>query len=292
MLRNVGFGGTPIAFKQNYRDYKVGYGPTLACAEIIDNNLRALEAVLRFCAAEGIKLYNIPSLLIPQAGNPASAAYTYLPHYKCQIARIGEYAKRNNIRLCMHLPLSVQIVSEDAKVYSRSKQEIAYHTLVGNWLGCDFLLCMHIGGEYSDKDSNKVKFCRAFRGLGWGLTRYIALENSGSFHNSDDVYEVCHELRVPMIWDLHHHLINPSRTFHPKKWISTWEALVPMIHVSSPDNYLQPTLHASYVDFEFIRRIICVLDWWDFDCLVEARQRNLAAKDFYNRYNSYYNRLR
>ncbi len=120
------------------------------------------------------------------------------------------------------------------------------------------------------------------------IRRTITLENDDKTYTAEETLAVCERLGVPMVLDIHHHLVNNNGEEAAKLWpriMNTWRKsslvpveLAPKIHVSSPRSDKELRAHAEYVDVEhilpFLRSIAPITPLGDV--MIEAKRKDEA----------------
>ncbi|KFD55543.1 hypothetical protein M514_03595 [Trichuris suis] len=117
---------------------------------------------------------------------------------------------------------------------------------------------IHVGGVYNDKPMAMERFVLNFSRLSKSVQDRLTLENDDKQYCPEDVLQLCHTLRVPFVYDVHHHrqeivkrlLLSNSGHFTrctyglslPEEIIAqttmaaveTWKNREPLFHLSSP----------------------------------------------------------
>ena len=137
-------------------------------AEAIGANLSALEAVIRYCGANGIRLFRVGSDVIPFGSSPANRL-DWAHAFGERLAAIGALAARNQVRLSLHPGQNTVLNSPDDDVVRRAVADLAYHAAFLDALGtgAEAKVVLHVGGAYGDKEAALKRFvarCRAALG--------------------------------------------------------------------------------------------------------------------------------
>ncbi|MBF0209079.1 MAG: UV DNA damage repair endonuclease UvsE, partial [Oligoflexia bacterium] len=146
-----------------------------------------------------------------------------------------------HVRLSFHPDQFVVINSPKKEVVENSIQDLEYHNTVAKLLNAD-VINIHAGGAYGDKKSALQRFKTNFNYLSSELRSRLTLENDDKIFVPSDLLPISHELKVPLVYDIHHHRCVLSGT----KWdmnidetsklcYRTWNR-EPMFHLSSPLN--------------------------------------------------------
>lgn len=251
--------------------------------EIILSNLKNLLSAVDFCADHGIAAFRVNSGLLPIYTH-AEWGYQLddLPeatHIRKAFQKIKERAQRNNIRLTFHPDQFVVLNSPRDDVVEKSIADLEYHGLIASLLGAD-VINIHGGGAYGDKKSALERFAKNFKHLSKNVQSKLTVENDDRVYTPMDLLPLCHELKIPLVYDVHHHrCLGDQLTVEEasEKALKTWEQ-EPLFHISSPKDGWKsknPRLHHDYIDVEDVPE-----EWKKIDPLtidVEAKAKELAV---------------
>lgn len=253
-------------------------------SENLHNTLR----LLRHNAAHEILVYRLSSKLIPLFGHELLTDWNPTAVLADEFAAVGDYAKEHGMRLSFH-PDHFTVLStprEDVIVNSIADLDRHVRMLEAMGLGTQALCNVHIGGSYGDKPSAQERFVNHFERMEQRIRERITLENDDKTFTALETLEVCERVGIPMVLDLHHHLLNNDGVKATLFWhriAKTWErtALPPKIHVSSPKNDKAPRSHADYVEpsplLEFLRDITAATPATPLlDVMIEAKLKDEA----------------
>lgn len=222
---------------------------------------------------------------------------------------IGETARQNDVRLSFHPDQFCCIASDSDSIVDKSIEELEYHTDMVRWMGygkkkLDFKINIHLSGRRKalgvdliwDKISPELKNC-------------LTLENDEYQTGLDDLIKLGD--KVGIVLDIHHHFIHSGEYIQStdnriKRVIESWQGVRPTIHYSvSREEYLPnhdpnilPNLKLlveSGINKQKLRAHSdymwsnAVNDWakthWEWaDILVEAKGKNLASFDLYQKW--------
>ena len=217
--------------------------------------LDALQAVDRL----GIKAFRILSPLFPRYTHP-DVGYTVdmLPDAEPILAtlrRINAFRKSRDIRLSFHPDQFVVLNAQQEDVVAKSIAEIEYQALLARAVGAE-VINIHVGGAYGDKAASLRRFARNFSRLSGQAQKRLTLENDDSLFTPSDILPLCRDLRIPLVYDVHHHRCNPDSLSIEEATALSMETWVPRkqephFHISSPKHGWEggdPKPHADYVD--------------------------------------------
>lgn len=247
----------------------------------LNNSLR----LLYHNKAHDIKVFRLTSKLIPLATHPITENWDWLKATAPELKRLGDYARENQFRISAHPDHFTLLNSPREEVTRASIHDLEYHHQVfeGMGLNSDAKLVMHVGGSYMSKEKSIQRFMNNYLRLPSYLKKRIVLENDDRIYTARDVLEICRELRMPMVLDIHHHCCNHNgeniQTLLPGIF-ATWnnEPLPPKIHISSPKDEKNFRYHADYVDSSFLLEFLdkAVTTEYNFDVMIEAKQKDAA----------------
>ncbi|OGO81523.1 MAG: UV damage endonuclease UvsE [Clostridiales bacterium GWC2_40_7] len=251
-------------------------------AKNLENTLR----ILRYNKAMNIMVYRLTSRLVPLATHPVNSEWDYTGDFRQEFAELGSFIKENNFRVSAHPDHFTLINSSSGAVLGASLVDLDYHVRLFEAMKLEdyrYKLVMHIGGLYKDKAASISRFKENFVKLPDRIRRRIILENDDKSYSASDVLELCNELEIPMVLDVHHY--NCVNDFIDLERLlplvfDTWkgEALKPKVHFSSPRNSKEFRSHADDIDFKdflvFLRNAASV--GRDFDIMLEAKNKDRA----------------
>ncbi|MHC4995794.1 MAG: UV DNA damage repair endonuclease UvsE [Planctomycetota bacterium] len=225
-------------------------------SKLCEANASALEAALRFCAANGIGCFRVNSQILPlKTHDGCGYNMRELPEGDAVVQKFqacGDFCKANNIRTCFHPDQFVVLNSKNPEVLSRSLKEIEYQAEVAEWIGAD-VVNIHAGGVFGDKAASLARFAESLSGLSARARGLITVENDDSCYTPTDLLPVCESQKIPLVYDVHHHRCNPdslSIEEATRLAAATWDR-EPMFHLSSPAEGWEgpkPRRHHDYID--------------------------------------------
>jgi UV DNA damage endonuclease len=262
-------------------------------AENLHNTLR----LLRHNKAHEIQVYRLSSKLIPLFGHELLGDWDPIAALAEDFAAIGDYATRHGMRLSFHPEHFTVLSTPREDVLRSSIADLHRHVrmLEALGLGPGATSNIHIGGSYGDKASARARFVGNFQNMEQRIRERITLENDDKTFTALETLEVCEQVGVPMVLDLHHHQVNNDGESAVQLWpriAGTWKrdkqreagtvteaaSLPPKIHVSSPRSAQAPRSHADDVEpgpfLEFLRRIAAETP--RLDVMIEAKLKDEA----------------
>lgn len=222
--------------------------------QVTYSNILALKDILEYNVNNNIHFYRITSALVPLATHP----------------------DQFNV-----------INSVERRVVKNTEHNLWFHANLFKDL--DYPLgkvVLHVGSGAGGKEKSIERFKENFKSYPVEITSKIILENDDKTFTARDTLELCKDLDIPMVLDVHHHLCNNEgedikellgEIFH------TWsqEDLPPKLHFSSPKDSPTDRRHADYIDAkEFVGFIESCREFdTDIDIMIEAKMKDLALFD-------------
>ncbi|ATW25131.1 UV DNA damage repair endonuclease UvsE [Candidatus Formimonas warabiya] len=245
----------------------------------IENTFR----VLRYNTAHDILLYRFSSQIIPLATHPLVEDWDYLREFAPELQGLGHYCRAHHLRVSAHPDHFTVINSPDEAVVAGSIKDLDYHAGLFRAMGLDkqTKMVLHIGGRYQDKTASLKRFLANFQMLPSHIKSRLMLENDDRSYSAGDVIEVCRKLKVPMVLDVHHHLVHHAgeqlSRLLPQVY-ATWTHQIPKLHFSSPRSPEKIRCHAQEIDPESFYHFIMTAREFnqDIDVMLEAKNKDLA----------------
>ena len=227
-----------------------------------------------------------------------------------EFARVGELARRLDVRLSMHPGQFTVLASESDDIVERSIEEFEYHTDMIRWMGYgrtfqDFKCNVHISGRRGPQGIIDV-----LPRLSPEARNCITIENDEMTWGIDASLEL--EKHLALVLDIHHHFINCGEYIKPdddrfKRVVDSWRGIRPVIHYSYSraeyvghiDNEL-PCMETLLAQGYKKQKLRAHSDWYPnqvandwalsfndtADIMCESKFKNLASIELYNYANS------
>ena len=163
-------------------------------------SLERLEAILRYCDAQDIRMYRMVTGLAPYASHPD------LPQFRSQptdcaeeLAAVGALARSLGIRLSTHPGQYTVLNSEDERVQRLAAEELEVQAelLDGMGLGPDAVVVLHVGGGAGGKEAAIDRFLHGFELLSDAARARLVVENDDRTFGLRDVLEALVADRPP-----------------------------------------------------------------------------------------------
>ena len=222
--------------------------------ELYADNIRRLSGAIDFCLKRRIRLYRLTSALFPQSEE--APGFDILGEMEPTLAKVGERATANGIRLVMHPDQFVVLSSDDPRVIANSIGILEHHARVLDLLRQprSAWAALEIHGGKGDRADTLV---RVIGDLPDGIRTRLALENDEHAYSASQILDICHRAGVPMVFDAHHHIVHeeldsyahPSVAAMTAAARETWpDPSWQLVHISNGRDAFGDAKHADYID--------------------------------------------
>ena len=289
--------------------------------DVVEHNMKSAYNLVDYAGSlpEARRMVRLGSNQIPMATEPnwryVFEDKTVRKELERGFRRIGDHARDRDVRISFHPGQFCVLASDNPDVVERSIDEFEYHADMARWMGygqefMDMKLNVHISGR------------KGYQGIIDVLPRLspearntIAIENDEMCHGLDASLML--KDHVALVLDIHHHWIRDEEYIQAdddrvKMVIDSWRGVRPTIHYSySRDEWLNQssridesnrhtTLHSIpdlletggkkqklrahsdyYPNQDANDWALTFLDEFDIQC--EAKAKNLASEQLYNR---------
>ena len=253
---------------------------------LIEQNLKDLRKIREWNVANNIRVFRMSSDITPWA---SEYQWSDLPNEQ-EVMRLfreaGQYAIDNNIRLSFHPGQFCVLASPKEKVILNAISDLELHGRLMDALlqprDHNAKINIHLGGAYGDKPKAAQQFCRNFTRLSDSVKSRLTVENDDrtNLFSTQELYDhVYLNTGIPIVFDFHHHAIHPDGLSEQEGLslaAKTWGDIRPCTHYSEsrqiergPEALLRA--HSTLVYSEIQDHGL------DFDCVVEAKGKELAV---------------
>lgn len=264
-------------------------------------SLQYVEQILRYAAAQGIRMYRLSSNIAPYYTDLTRPQFgQQLDEAQDELAAVGALARALDIRLSLHPGQYTVLNSPDERIVAAARRELQYATDVLDRMGQpdDNKVILHIGGVYGDKPSALARWIAHYATLPERVRARLVIENDDRLFSVGDVLAVHAATGAPVVFDNLHHALNPTPDLPERAALAaalaTWPAeQIPKTHYS--DRRTDPSTvkrngvikqvapsrgaHADYVDpARFAAYAQAAQGLPDFDVMFEAKAKDLAVR--------------
>jgi UV damage endonuclease UvdE len=220
----------------------------------------------------------------------------------------GDIAKQHDIRLSMHPGQFTMLVSHTKSTVDRAVEDLEYHAEIFRRMGIshtDQRTEINIHGGAKVKNFYE-QFVTNWQRLSHDTQQWISVENDEFSYGVDDLLPLADHVKICV--DVHHHWIHEECYLSPDddmidKIISSWRGARPEMHVSTSHESVdsngkeipqftthdvKKSLWRKHSDFCYNPKLN---DYFlsflpQFDLMVEAKMKNIAAKQLLESYNN------
>lgn len=248
------------------------------------SNLKDLETIIRYNIENDIHFYRITSALIPLVTHPEVGYWGHREFLKKDFEYVGKLIHDSKMRVDTHPDEFNVINSINPKVVENTKINLLRQA---EWFE-DFKydlgkMVIHVGGATNGKKAGLERFINNFNTFPGEVKSKIIIENDDKTYTAQETLNLCNELNLPMVLDIHHHNCNNNGEniyeLIPKIFL-TWknEKLPPKLHFSSPRNGEKDRKHSDFIDpKDFVAFLENIKSFnTDIDIMLECKEKDLA----------------
>lgn len=248
------------------------------------SNLKDLETIIRYNIENDIHFYRITSALIPLVTHPEVGYWGHREFLKKDFKYVGKLIQNSKMRVDTHPDEFNVINSINPKVVENTKINLLRQA---EWFE-DFKydlgkMVIHVGGATNGKKAGLERFITNFSTFPAEVKSKIIIENDDKTYTAQETLNLCNELNLPMVLDVHHHNCNNNGEniyeLIPKIFL-TWknEKLPPKLHFSSPRNGEKDRKHSDFIDpKDFVAFLEDIKSFnTDIDIMLECKEKDLA----------------
>jgi UV DNA damage repair endonuclease len=281
--------------------------------DIMVHNIQAYENLINYVGGlqHELRMVRLGSDCLPVYTEPSFGYFWQLPtvveYLERNLSRVGEVARRHDVRLSMHPGQFCVLASDRPDVVERSIEEFEYHADIIRYMGYgkdwqDFKCNVHISGKQGPAGiinvlprlSPEARNCITIENdeMSWGVEASIELAD-----------------HVALVLDIHHHWVATGEYIRPTddrfaRMIDSWRGVRPVIHYSvSREDYLTEWPNDVLPDYELLLNSgykkaklrahsdymwNCAVNDWalefnDYaDIMVESKCKNLASAELHS----------
>lgn len=258
-------------------------------------NLTSTYNILDYCKNNNLKLYRMTSELFPFMEFYNLEDLPSWSRIKTLLLKIGNKAKRYDIRLSFHPDkLSMSNMVDDKKV-SVSVDRINKHALIMDSMDLEMTTFYHINihiFSYKEKQKAMDKFIENFALLSESSKKRLTLENDdyATGFTVKDLSYISNIVNIPIVFDSHHHNCHNINIDGSELKVDdaimlakkSWGCIKPIAHHSSSKKLYEDTTardkaHADYIYTKFPSN--------GFDLEIEAKAKEVAVFKYKKEYN-------
>ena len=287
--------------------------------DIMQHNMQAAYNLVEWVGGQehGLRMVRLGSNQLPMYTEPTWRYFWSKSDVRQEAekgyGKVGDLARQLDVRLSMHPGQFTVLASDNPDIVNRSIEEFEYHADIIRWMGYgkswqDFKCNVHISGRRGPAGIRDV-----LPRLSPEARNCITIENDENKWGLDASLELAKD--VALVLDIHHHWCNTNGEYiEPtddrfKRVVDSWRGVRPAMHYSvSREIYLMECEQSNRPSFQelelkgykkgklrahsdFLPNDACN-DWAlsflpHADIMVEAKMKNLASRQLYERLNTY-----
>ena len=248
--------------------------------QVILSNIDSLKKILIYNQKNDIYFYRMTSSLLPLVTHE-KVLWKGFSCYEKQLKEVGQLILQNKMRVDIHPDPFYVLNSSKEEVVENTMRLLKFQSTLLDTMGFASKIILHVGSQVGGKSVALKRFKDNFYRLDLEIQKKIVLENDDKIYTASDTLQLCQELKIPMVLDVHHHFCNPSLEKLEDLLLpifETWKDLPPKIHFSSPKNQKEKRSHHDYIQLE---DFLSFLDLTkkigkDFDVMIEAKAKDEA----------------
>ena len=254
--------------------------------ELIAHNLKAMENMIDYNIANGIKLYRISSDIIPFGSDYETNQLNWTDIFKNELNGIAKKIEEHGLRVSMHPGQYTVLNSKDVTIVKRAIEDLEYHTAFLDALNLDqsHKIILHVGGVYGDKISAVDRFIDTYQTLSPAIKNRLIIENDDRLYTIEDVLEISERTGAPVVYDNLHNAANPSNVnTTDAEWIQkvqeTWTQAdgATKIHYSQQRKDARVGAHTETIYIEPFMAFYKSIEPLGVDIMLEVKDKNLSA---------------
>ena len=250
-------------------------------AETAHRNLDDMERMLFLMDQGPLRMLRLGGSTIPLASHKA-IGFDWRPLVAGRLREIGERYAARGFRFSNHPGQYTILSTDDPTILRNAVAELDYSATLLDLMGLDHehKVIIHGGATYGDRTTATDRLVRKLLELPAHIRRRLVLENDERAFNLEQILAVSEATGLPVVFDLHHHQLNPSEEDLGallRRVRAVWDCR-PKVHMSSQKPDARSGAHDLLLHPEDLRMLCDVLPW-ETDVMVESKGKEVAALD-------------
>ncbi len=251
---------------------------------LIEGNLDALEAILRWNRAHGIRVFRLSSNLVPFASHPANDV-RWWEVFASRLAELGRLVRAAGMRISTQPGQYIVLSSTKEDVVAAAIAELEYHDRLLTALGldCSHKIVLHPGAGSADPESAGKRFAAGYGRLSSGAAARVVIENDERWPLAT-VLALADRLGVPVVFDAFHHQLASSLDELDLRELvqragETWGRRDGRqeVHFSTQAEGKRPGAHAETIDLDAFAAFIAEVGDLPLDCILEVKDKERSV---------------
>ncbi len=247
-------------------------------------NLYALRVILQWNVEHKVKIFRITSGLIPFGSHSINSGI-WKKELKEELREIGDFIRRNFLRVSMHPGQYTVINTPNSEFYERSLKDLQYHCAVLDLMELDgsHKVVIHGGGTYQNRQHSTTVLLQRLEGMSEPIRMRLVIENDERNFSAADIYVVCKKTGYPGLLDVFHHQCFPSfQNLGIKEIIEQFRETWPdsqrqKIHYSNQAPEKHRGAHSEGIDLEQFSRFYEKVQDMELDIMLETKDKQQSV---------------
>jgi UV DNA damage endonuclease len=256
--------------------------------DIYRYNKAMLKTAIAYCVEHGIQMYRMSSEMFPFSDTPIGKQV--MKEGTISLDSIGKFSIQSGVRITCHPGQYTTLVSDSLQSIRNSVDALLANALVFDYMGLPenhwAPIIIHGG-----KKECMSKLISTIPILPSSISNRLVLENDEYSYSIDSLLGMQEFLRIPIVFDVHHHLVNQKLESYDDLSMSlalegariTWpDPDMQVVHLSSGKDSLHDRTHNDFIKavpaclIEHVNKV----PWIE----VEAKAKELAIFDLRARF--------
>lgn len=252
--------------------------------ELVNANLDALEAILRWNIEHDVRVFRLSSETVP-FGSHAANTLRWWEELADRFAELGRLMREGGMSISTHPGQFTVLGSPNDAFVANSVAELEYHARLLAAFGLDFShkVVVHAGGVYGDSKAAAERFDVGFERLSDAARGRLVLENDERWALAD-VLALARRIAVPVVFDAFHHELRPSlpelgvreaallagETWRPRDGRQE-------VHFSTQEPGRRPGAHSETLHLDAFARFADQVGDLELDCVIEVKDKERST---------------
>lgn len=255
--------------------------------ELYRFNLKVLFQAIEYCSSQSFALYRLPANLFPLYELPDGVGFAILEQIRPKLAFVGQQSAKLGVRLVAQPERTVLLNSPSDSAIENSIQVLENLAQLMDWMGLpkSTWAALNIRGG---KAGRAELLAQTITHLNHSVFSRLTLENDESAYGAAEILGICQRLKIPMVFDVHNHLVRERLESYEDPSIERFIGLAAqtwpkpewqLMHLSNGRTSLHDRSHHDLV--QQVPSSILGVPWIE----VEAKHKEVAVVHLHNRFN-------
>lgn len=253
-----------------------------------EENITSLINGIHIIAMMGYKVFRMPSGIFPLFDQVPQHWWDN-DNFVGMLSTLGDIVRANNLRVTFHPGQFCVLSSDSDAVRVNAINEINQHSWIFDSMGLPATHhhAINVHGGKRGRSDKLIDVINNDASLSSSARSRLTLENDELCYTTADLLQVYKETGTPVVWDSHHHTLNPGGlddvdAAHAAA--ETWGPIKPIQHLSNtmPDVAHDAPLTKKRAHSHHIRYIpdvqLAMLQNDVIDCDIEAKLKNVSIE--------------